>query len=502
MATGTRTKSTRIWSRRIVKTFKLTWAFRSPLSMNLVTKTLNSCYGICGLLVMLVTLRTLSKALKSREKSCFNIISFADGARRETLYAFVKEIQKMNEVREIILYQIHKSPTDLSEFSLLQKVRVSLLDISLPKMYSPGPMSSMAMLTPSIKDAIGGTSVLHDCRTLYLSHLVNYTTIRSSNQICDLVYQSTNELILSELNGSGKTCQRFISSENLTAFMLGDDAQAKCSAKYKEKVSYIPDDEKIFTLSDVRNLAVARKYHIGMGIPMNCRNTNNILEIPFLKVLLPSLKTSVTFSESKNIRITCLLGIDRGDSLVNEWRSREFITQRFVNETKGLNVNIAFKIFENSGGKVTYLWNGLYEAAIFSHGCSFFYQVNDDMILLTPGWITEFVQNLERNNLLGVTGPTDQNNKRINTAAFVSFKHYQMFGFLYPEGFVNWYSDDWITFIYDEVGMRYLTSQNISNSETKGRRYEACRDHRLLFEFYMTKYRSNLQNLSVHVRAP
>lgn len=49
---------------------------------------------------------------------------------------------------------------------------------------------------------------------------------------------------------------------------------------------------------------------------------------------------------------------------------------------------------------------------------------------------------------LGVTGPTDSNNEKIFTHSFTHRTHVEIFGYLFPSYFKNWWSDDWISTVY------------------------------------------------------
>lgn len=58
----------------------------------------------------------------------------------------------------------------------------------------------------------------------------------------------------------------------------------------------------------------------------------------------------------------------------------------------------------------------------YNDGCDYFYQINDDTIMNTRGWADTLTSALRNNPLgyhVGVTGPTDTNNVRILTHAFV-----------------------------------------------------------------------------------
>ncbi len=74
----------------------------------------------------------------------------------------------------------------------------------------------------------------------------------------------------------------------------------------------------------------------------------------------------------------------------------------------------------------------------YGDGFDYFYQVNDDTIIVTPNWAPALISNLQSNPLIpnfGVTGPLDTNNDLIFTHAFVHRTHIEIFGHLFPPFF-------------------------------------------------------------------
>jgi hypothetical protein len=47
------------------------------------------------------------------------------------------------------------------------------------------------------------------------------------------------------------------------------------------------------------------------------------------------------------------------------------------------------------------------------------------------------------------------NNSRILTQSFVSRKHFDLFGYYFPEELKNWFCDDWINETYRGLGAYY-----------------------------------------------
>ena len=84
-------------------------------------------------------------------------------------------------------------------------------------------------------------------------------------------------------------------------------------------------------------------------------------------------------------------------------------------------------------------------------GAEYLYQVNDDTHMDSKGWAPVLVAKLKENTLvpnLGVTGPRDTVMPRIFTHVFVHRTHFEIFGYLFPPAFKNWWSDDWISHVY------------------------------------------------------
>jgi len=99
---------------------------------------------------------------------------------------------------------------------------------------------------------------------------------------------------------------------------------------------------------------------------------------------------------------------------------------------------------------LSFIWNRLFVDAM-DDGCSYFYQVNDDLEFRTGGWASSFVSTLQNNNDFGVVAPFDPNVRpvrRLFTQAFVSHRHFRLLGWLFPVEIRDWFTDNWITSVY------------------------------------------------------
>ena len=109
----------------------------------------------------------------------------------------------------------------------------------------------------------------------------------------------------------------------------------------------------------------------------------------------------------------------------------------------------------------------------------YFFQIGDDVILETPGWTSHFISRLKEHHNVGIVGPCHVNNYlgRLNSGskfvienAFVSRKHLEIFGYFFHPSIKNWYCDDWITRIYDDIFCEIQVSYTCRNS-IMGSRY-------------------------------
>merc|ERR1719245_1369844 len=84
---------------------------------------------------------------------------------------------------------------------------------------------------------------------------------------------------------------------------------------------------------------------------------------------------------------------------------------------------------------------------------------------------------------IGVVGPaqTNMNSKSILQESFVSREHVCMFGYYFPIKFSNWYTDNWITEMYNYTGRaRQISEVQVANLDNK--RYYGDRTSMFIWE--------------------
>lgn len=82
----------------------------------------------------------------------------------------------------------------------------------------------------------------------------------------------------------------------------------------------------------------------------------------------------------------------------------------------------------------------------------YFLRFNDDTTMLSPGWNYRAITALRETppHDFGLALIHDLLNERIQTHSFVSYRHREIFGHLFPLHFQNWYEDDWMSNVYPE----------------------------------------------------
>jgi hypothetical protein len=114
---------------------------------------------------------------------------------------------------------------------------------------------------------------------------------------------------------------------------------------------------------------------------------------------------------------------------------------------------------------LTHMWNILIENAfkLEETTIDYFYQCGDDIIFKDKGWVEQSIKTLKMHGDIGITGPIN-NHPELLTQVFFSRKHYEIFGFLFPEYIFNWGCDDWINKVYTPNYIYPLTNFYAKNA--------------------------------------
>lgn len=228
---------------------------------------------------------------------------------------------------------------------------------------------------------------------------------------------------------------------------------------------------------------------ICMAIPVTSKGTQmkSIADSPFWNNLFDSFMKSVDWRSNRYV-FRFFIGFDRGDSLYDtgdawsdfreEFKHRAIfrMTEQMMDESainKVLESQLSVKLmhFEHLEGAPSQVVSQLILTA-YTDGFDYFYQVNDDTVLESPNWAPLLISSLQKNPVrsnLGVTGPRDANNEKIFTHSFVHRTHVDIFGYLFPPSFKNWWSDDWISTVYGKLHT-FRTSDVVIQHNVKGQK--------------------------------
>lgn len=176
-------------------------------------------------------------------------------------------------------------------------------------------------------------------------------------------------------------------------------------------------------------------YKIGILIPSTTRYITkpSLNKLSLTNKCIPSI---LKFIEKK-YNFLIYIGVDKGDYLETVKHKLETIFDKI-------------KVVVTSGGSFTKTANAIAREA-YTDGMDYLVRINDDTTFETNNWISQGIkvlQNFSPPNI-GVVGPTcRQGNTAILTHDMVHRTHLEIFDFYYPPYFDNWWSDDWITRVY------------------------------------------------------
>ena len=193
---------------------------------------------------------------------------------------------------------------------------------------------------------------------------------------------------------------------------------------------------------------------IAIGIAVTSKGTTmaEVAHSPLFTLALPTLAEHTDFADPR-FAFTLFLGFDVGDGVYDKQRDRvRAEAAKYLPAS-----HVAVEMVAYSGGKAGAPSHAVSNAmtAAYEQGYDYFYQINDDTRIKTPGWAQALTRALRNSPLgvnVGVTGPRDETNIDILTHAFVGRPHFAIIGRLFDERFINWYSDTWLTELYQPDG--------------------------------------------------
>ena len=213
---------------------------------------------------------------------------------------------------------------------------------------------------------------------------------------------------------------------------------------------------------------------LAFGAPTTAKGMMAGSEHVFVRALLPSILKTVSDAEFEKFNIIIYVGFDHGDSVWDKPDIRARL-RRKAHEIIGKRP-IALRLYRlPNTHRVAMLWSILFVRAM-KDGADYFYQVNDDLTLVTHNWLTNFTTTLDSRGGFGVVGPSDEfNNLRcqVMTMSMVTRVHYDIFGTYYPVEMKDWKTDRWLTWVYGKEATN-CWKDIVANNGASSTRYAYC----------------------------
>lgn len=129
-------------------------------------------------------------------------------------------------------------------------------------------------------------------------------------------------------------------------------------------------------------------------------------------------------------------------------------------------------------------WNTAFQEA-FSDGAAYFYQLGEDVQLVTSGWAEKLVTQLQKQGDVGIAGGRElnyQDDSELMPCVLASRAHMSIFGAFFPTKLHNWWSDDWILRAYQPFHLAAkLSTVEIRNTHATSR-YEVSQTDMWIWE--------------------
>lgn len=168
---------------------------------------------------------------------------------------------------------------------------------------------------------------------------------------------------------------------------------------------------------------------------------------------------SLTKQDKKDTYFGIFIGADHDDPFFSDLQVREqlLVDMLTVLNKHGVKHQVEFDTFTDTKSHPVQCWNNLfhraYEVKVDNNSYEYFYQIGDDVAIVTKGWVKPFIDKIEElreKHGTGIVGPWDKGYGNLLTQSFVSRDHMKIFDDYYPSEFPNIYCDNWIHDVYKE----------------------------------------------------
>jgi hypothetical protein len=215
---------------------------------------------------------------------------------------------------------------------------------------------------------------------------------------------------------------------------------------------------------------------IAIVIPTTTRNikVHSFNALSLFHDCLPALVATVV----KGFNYHVFVAYDKGDSFFDNKGKHAEITDWFAEHAvkplakKDITMILELQGFPNPKRKPIPVFNQALQWA-YTEGADFFFRINDDTIMASP-WANQFVKAMGKLGAApyGAVGPRDDRNPQILTHDFTHRTHMDIFTpYYYPDIFLDWYIDNWITRVYGRKRTRQIAAVRCYNNGRHGTRY-------------------------------
>lgn len=205
--------------------------------------------------------------------------------------------------------------------------------------------------------------------------------------------------------------------------------------------------------------------NIAILIPVCSRNQSyiDISSVPFITQFYPSFLRTCDSIYGSSHNYTIFIGYDDDDEF---YKANIHKLEEIDNRIRTIQLSEC----QHSPPKA---WNAICKYAHDYLNYDYYFQVGDDIVMECNGWTDHFVKRLLAYNNIGIVGPCNWVNynqrvyhgrKYVIENAFVSRRHIDIFGYLFEPSIINWYCDDWITRIYDDIFCEIQLNYKCTNS--------------------------------------
>lgn len=248
-------------------------------------------------------------------------------------------------------------------------------------------------------------------------------------------------------------------------------AKRHCSIKIREELAFskllktLPShkNEIYASNNDILYSAEGNKKKVAILVPAkNSAAYSHVKDTPLARLLLTDLKKNESLYE---FEVKIFVGYDYDDPVLSIESNHEFLKEMLP--------QASFEFIELPRTRwVTFIWNLLHVQA-YHEGFDYFVQMNDDIELKPTDWMQTSMALFNGTGVVGFrdsSWPCDK-----YTQTIVNRNHYQIFsGQYFPLMLKNWFSDDWIKFVYGSKAKCNIKA-HIKNGH-EATRYSPCDD--------------------------